>query len=62
MVWGNFEADRNKAQSETLPKLQKKFVGMIAGQGSRYHADPLFANYGILKVEDLYWQQLKMHA
>jgi hypothetical protein len=43
MVWGNFEADRNKAQGETLLKLQR---------GCRYHADILFSKYGILKVGD----------
>jgi hypothetical protein len=47
MVWGNFEADRNKAQGETLLKVQKRFMGIIAGKGGRYHADPLFAKYGI---------------
>jgi hypothetical protein len=52
----------NKAQGETLLKLQKRFVGIIAGQGGCYHADPLFARYGILKVGDLYRQQLRMHA
>jgi hypothetical protein len=62
MVWGNFETDRNKVQEETLLKLQKRFVGIIAGQGGRYHVDPLFAKNGILKVEDLYRQQLRMHA
>jgi hypothetical protein len=59
---GNFEADRNRAQGETLLKPQKRFVGIIAGQGSRYYADPLFAKYEILKVGDLYRQQLRMHA
>jgi hypothetical protein len=62
MVWGNFEADRNKAQGKNLLKLQKRFVSIIAGQGGRYHADPLFAKYGILKVGDLYRQELRMHA
>jgi hypothetical protein len=62
MVSGNFEADRNKAQGETLMKLQKRFVGIIAGQGGHYHADPLFAKYGILKVGDLYRQQVRVHA
>jgi hypothetical protein len=62
MVWGNFEADRNKARGETLLKLQKRFLGIIVGQGGRYYADPLFAKYGILKVGDLYRQQLRMHA
>jgi hypothetical protein len=45
-----------------LLKLQKRFMGIIAGQRGRYHADPLFAKYGILKVGNLYWQQLRMHA
>jgi hypothetical protein len=62
MVWGNFEADRNKVQRETLLKLQKRFLGIITGKGGRYNADPLFAKYGILKVGDLYRQQLRMHA
>jgi hypothetical protein len=62
MVCRNFEADRNKAQGETLLKLQKMFVGIIAGKGGRYHADPPFAKYGILRVGDLYRQQLRMHA
>jgi hypothetical protein len=62
IVWENFEADRNKVQGETLLELQKRFVGIIAGQRSCYHADPLFAKYGILKVGALYQQQLRMHA
>jgi hypothetical protein len=53
MVWGNFEADRNKTQGETLLKLQKRFLSIIAGKGGRYHADPLFSKYGILKGGDL---------
>ena len=28
----------------------------------RYHADPLFALHGMLKVGDLYRQQLRVHA
>jgi hypothetical protein len=62
MVWGNSEADRNKGQGETLLKLQKRFLGIIAGKGGRYQADPLFAKYGILKMGDLYRQQLRIHA
>jgi hypothetical protein len=37
-------------------------VGLIAGKGGRYHADPSFSGYGILKVGDLYRQQLRLHA
>ena len=27
-----------------------------------FHADPLFAQYGVLKIGDLYRQQLRVHA
>ena len=62
MVWWDFGAGRNGAQGETLLKLQKRFVGLIAGRGGLYHADPLFYKYGILKVGDLYRHQLRMHT
>jgi hypothetical protein len=35
---------------------------LIAGMRGRYHADPLFARYGIHKVGDLYRQQLRLYA
>jgi hypothetical protein len=54
---GDFEA-----YGETLLKLQKRFVGLIAGKGDRYHADPLFSRYGVLRVGNLYRQQLRLHA
>ena len=41
---------------------KKRFVGLMAGKTYRYHADPLFARYGVLKVGDLYRQQLRIHA
>ena len=34
----------------------------MAGKRGRYHADPLLAQYGMLKVGDLYRQQLRVHA
>ena len=34
----------------------------MAGKQGRYHADPLFAQYGMIKVGDLYRQQLRVHA
>ena len=34
----------------------------MAGRRGRYHADPLFAQNGMLKVGDLYRQQLCVHA
>jgi hypothetical protein len=46
MVWGNFVADRNKAQGEALLKLQKWFVGLIAGKGGRYHGNALLPSMG----------------
>ena len=52
IVWGDFVGGRNKTLASCLLKYQKKFVGMIAKTKGRYHSDPLFAKYGILKVED----------
>jgi hypothetical protein len=62
MGWGDFEAGRNMAYGETLLKLQKRFVGLIAGKGGRYHANPLFSGCGVLKNGDLYRQQLRLHT
>ena len=45
MVWGNFEAGRNKTRGEALLRLQKRFVGLMAGKRGIYHADPLFARF-----------------
>ena len=61
-VWGDFEADRNVARAAALLKAQKRFVGFMAGAEGRYHADPLFARFGVLKVGDLYRQQLRLFA
>ena len=62
IAWGDFVGGRNKTQAESLLRYQKKFVGMIAEKTSKYHSDPLFAQYRILKIEDLYRQQLRMYA
>ena len=35
---------------------------MIAEERGRYHSEPLFARFGMLTIEDLYHQQLRMHA
>ena len=61
MVWGDFEADRNMTRAAALLKAQMRFVGFMAVVG-RYHADPLFARFGVLKVGDLYKQQLRLFA
>ena len=62
IVWGDFTGGRNKTLAGKLLKLQKRFVGMIAEAKGRYHSDPLFARFGVLKVDDLYRQQLRMYA
>ena len=62
MVWGDFQEDRNKTLGDSLVRYQKRIVGMIDGKIGSYHADPVFGKLGILKLEDLYKQQLRNHA
>ena len=62
MVWGDFQEGRNLTLGGSLLRYQKRFAGLVAGKWGRYHADPIFAQYGILKVGDLYRQQLRVHA
>ena len=62
MVWGDFEACRNLTRGAALLRAQKRFVGLMAGRRGLYHADPLFARFGVLKVGDLYRQQVRVHA
>ena len=62
IVRGDFQEGRNVAVAESLLKLQKRFMGIIAGRRGRFHADPLFYKYGVLKIGDLYRQQLRVHA
>ena len=62
MAWGDFEGNRNKTLGESLLRLQKRFVGIIAGKRGKYHSDPIMAQLGILKIEDLYRQQMRIHA
>ena len=62
IVWGDFVGGRNKTLGGSLLKCQKKFAGMISQTKGRYHSDPLFAKHGMLKIDDLYRQQLRMHA
>ena len=35
---------------------------MISGLKGKYHSDPIFSRLGILKINDLYRQQLRVHA
>ena len=43
-------------------RLQKRFVGLMGSKVGLYHVDPLFARFGVLKVGDLYRQQLRIHG
>ena len=45
-----------------LLKYQKRFACLAAGKRVGSHADPLLAENGMLKIEDLYKQQLRVHA
>ena len=62
IVWGDFQAGRNTVRGESLLKLQKRFMGLVAGKRGRFHADPLFGEFGVLKIDDLYRQQLRVYA
>ena len=46
----------------SLLRYQNRFAGLVAGVSGRYHANPLFARHGMLKLGDLYRQQLRAHA
>ena len=37
-------------------------MGLVAGKRGLFHGDPLFGKYGVLKIEDLYRQQLRVYA
>ena len=62
IVWGDFQEGHNRLAGEYLLRHQKRFVGLISEAKGKYHADPLFAKLGILKIEDLYRQQLRIYA
>ena len=62
MVWGDLQGDRNAVLGGALLRYQKRFAGLAAGRRGRYHADPLLAEHGMLKLGDLYRQQLRVHA
>ena len=62
MVWGDFRGGRNLSLGGSLLGYQKRFAGLVAGRRGRYHADPILSEFGMLKVGDLYRQQLRVHA
>ena len=62
MVWGDFQEGGNRTRAAPILSYQKRLAGLVAGKRGQYHADSLFARYGILKIGDLYRQQLRVHA
>ena len=62
MVWGDFEGCGNVTIGGSLLRQQKRFAGLVAGRTGLYHSDPLFVAQGMLKVGDLYRQQLRVYA
>ena len=62
MVWGDLKGARNTTLGDFLLRYQKRFAGLVAGRRGRYHADPLFGEFGMLKIGDLYRQQMRVHA
>ena len=60
--WGNFKGDRNLGLRDRLLTLQKRLVRIISGSHRISHADPLFAELGVLKVDDLYAQSVRLFA
>ena len=61
-VWGDFQEGRNVKMGEALLRFQKRIAGIIAGERGRFHADPLFSRFGIIKIGDLYKQQLRIYG
>ena len=61
--WGNFKGDCNTGLRARLVSLQKSLVRIIsASTNPLSHADPLFAKLAILKMDDLYTQQVRMFS
>ena len=60
--WGNFKGDRNLGLRDGLLTLQKSLVRIITGSHRISHADPLFAQLGVLKIDDLYGQRVRVFS
>ena len=59
--WGNFKGDGNSGLGARLVTLQKSLVRIISANNNPIsHADPLFANLAILKMDDLFTQRIRM--
>lgn len=53
VAWGSCP----KSYQQTIAKLQKKAVRLVAGKKINSHTNPIFAKLGTLKLEDLYVAQ-----
>ena len=62
MVWGDFQENGNKGLGDAILSCQKKLAGFIAGKREKHHSDPVFAQFSIIKVSDLYKQQIRTYA
>ena len=60
--WGNFKHDSNIGLKNKLLTLQKCLVRIISNSHRISHADPLFFNNNILKVDDLFEQSIRIFA
>ena len=60
--WGSFKHDSNVGLRNKLLTLQKCLVRMISGAHRISHADPLFFDRNISKIDDLYEQSLRIFA
>ena len=47
---------------ESLLRYQKRFASLIEGVRGKNHSSPLFAKHGMLRIEDMYRHQLRIHG
>ena len=60
--WGNFKGGRNLGLRDRILTLQKSLVRIISGAHRISHADPLFSKLGMLKIDDLYAQCVRVFS
>ena len=60
--WGNFRGDGNLKMRDEILAVQKSLMRIITGSPPRSHADPLFSQLGVLKIDDLFDQSVRMFA
>ena len=60
--WGNFKHDSNVGMKNKLLTLQKCLVRIISNAHRISHADPLFFNNNILKIDELFEQSIRVFS